>query len=415
MSPKPRNVRELVRSSAGIAIAIGVMNVATYAFTILAAHLLGPREYGGVASLMGVLIVVNVVSVGLQATGARQVAADPGRRDEIEHAVMAATYRCALGLGLLCLALTPLIRSSLSIDSWVACTMIGLAIIPITVMGGQAGILQGEQRWLALGAVYLGMGLGRVLFGGVLMAVMTNQAGAMLGVAAGAVVPAVIGSVALGRAGAPLLGASVTAGARRILHEVVANSNALLAFFVLSNLDVIIARVRFDEHDAGLYAGGLILAKAVLFLPQFVVVIVFPSMASASSTHRMYLRGLAAVGVIGAVATIGAAVLSDLAVTFIGGSAYDGVRSDIWLFATVGTLLALVQLMVYEVVARQHRASVLIVWLGTVAVVCFAPFVDTGTQLVTAVALVDLGVLVTLLLTAMFHPALQPADADSGS
>ena len=35
------------------------------------------------------------------------------------------------------------------------------------------------------------------------------------------------------------------------------------------------------DHDAGLYAGGLILAKAVLFLPQFVVVVAFPSMSTA--------------------------------------------------------------------------------------------------------------------------------------
>ena len=64
-----------------------------------------------------------------------------------------------------------------------------------------------------------------------------------------------------------------------VLREVVHNSHALLAFFALSNADVIIARSTLDEHQAGLYAGGLILTKAVLFLPQFVVVIAFPSMS----------------------------------------------------------------------------------------------------------------------------------------
>jgi O-antigen/teichoic acid export membrane protein len=413
VSARTRSLRGLLRGGAGIAVAIGVMNVATYAFQILAAHLLGPRDYGGVASLMGLLLVVNVLALGLQATGARQVAAHPERRDEIEHAVMAATYRCAAGLGLLCLALTPLIRNGLSIDSWAACSMIGVAAVPLTVIGGQAGILQGEERWLPLAMVYLGTGAGRIVLGTVLMTLMPTQFAAMLAVAAGAVVPAVIGSIALGRAGA-IVGGAVRTGANRILREVVANSNALLAFFALSNLDVIIARVRFDEHDAGLYAGGLILAKAVLFLPQFVVVIVFPSMAG-SSAHRMYLRGLAAVGLIGIVATLGAAVLSDLAVTFVGGSAYDGVRPDIWLFASVGTLLALIQLMVYEVVARQHRASVLIIWLGLAAVACLSPFVDTGSQLVRAVALVDLGVLLTLVVTATFHPALRQPAPDSGA
>jgi O-antigen/teichoic acid export membrane protein len=247
------------------------------------------------------------------------------------------------------------------------------------------------------------------------MPLMPNEFGAMLAVALGAVVPAVIGFFALGHAGAVLGGGAIGQGASRILREVVGNSNALLAFFALCNLDVIIARIRFDEHEAGLYAGGLILTKAVLFLPQFVVVIAFPSMASSSAAHRMYLRGLAAVATIGVVATLGAAVLKDLAVTFVGGDAYRDVEPNIWLFATLGTLLALVQLMVYEVVARQHRASVLIIWLGLAAVGCVAPFVDTGAELVRAVALVDLGVLLTLVLTATFHPALRKPAADSAA
>jgi O-antigen/teichoic acid export membrane protein len=60
-----------------IAVAMGVMNLTTYGFTILAARLLGPAEYGALAAVMGLLLVVNVVSLGLQATGARRVSAAP--------------------------------------------------------------------------------------------------------------------------------------------------------------------------------------------------------------------------------------------------------------------------------------------------------------------------------------------------
>ena len=66
-----------------------------------------------------------------------------------------------------------------------------------------------------------------------------------------------------------------------ILRETFHNSQVLLAFFALSNADIVIARNVLDEHDAGLYAGGLILTKAMLFLPQFVVVVAFPSMSTA--------------------------------------------------------------------------------------------------------------------------------------
>ena len=78
-------------------------------------------------------------------------------------------------------------------------------------------------------------------------------------------------------------------GARRLvgaLAETSHNSNALFAFFALSNVDIMVARNVLDEHESGLYAGGLILVKAVLFLPQFVVVLAFPSMGVAESRPR---------------------------------------------------------------------------------------------------------------------------------
>ena len=61
------------------------------------------------------------------------------------------------------------------------------------------------------------------------------------------------------------------------------------------NCDVIVARNILDGHDAGLYAGGLILTKAMLFLPQFVVVVAFPSMSTAHERRSALLRGLALV------------------------------------------------------------------------------------------------------------------------
>ena len=61
-----------------------------------------------------------------------------------------------------------------------------------------------------------------------------------------------------------------------MLREVAHNSHALLAFFALSTADVIVSRSVARRPRGGLYAGGLILAKAVLFLPQFVVVLALP-------------------------------------------------------------------------------------------------------------------------------------------
>ena len=80
---------------------------------------------------------------------------------------------------------------------------------------------------------------------------------------------------------------------RALWRETLRNSHALLAFFALSNADILVARNVLDAHQAGLYAGGLILVKAVLFLPQFVVVLAFPSMSDAAAARRTLFESLA--------------------------------------------------------------------------------------------------------------------------
>ena len=66
---------------------------------------------------------------------------------------------------------------------------------------------------------------------------------------------------------------------------------------------MILARSTLDAHDAGLYAGGLILAKAMLFLPQFVVVVAFPAMATAEDAQGRMSRSHPFVAGIGAAAS----------------------------------------------------------------------------------------------------------------
>ncbi|MCY7401770.1 MAG: hypothetical protein LH477_12625, partial [Nocardioides sp.] len=43
-----------------VAVATSVMNVATYGFTVLAARVIGPSEYGAFVACLGMLIVIQV-------------------------------------------------------------------------------------------------------------------------------------------------------------------------------------------------------------------------------------------------------------------------------------------------------------------------------------------------------------------
>ena len=415
-SPAPGSLHGLLRGGVGIAVATGVMNLTTYGFVLAAARLLGPVEYGGVARLMFILLVVGVLSLGLQATGARKIAATPARRGEVEAAVMSASYRSAVALGALCLVLTPVIAWMARLDSWTPALMIGLSAVPLTIMGGQSGVLQGERRWAPLAGIYLGVGLGRFVIGVALMLVLPTAFGAMLGVTLGAWVPVVPGAYALGHVGRGRAAGRQVLDPELVLHEVVANSHALLAFFALSGVDVLVAGLVLDAHSAGLYAAGLILTKAVLFLPQAVVVVAFPSMASATERHRVYLKGLALVAGAGILATLGAVAFSGLAIVFVGGDQYAAIEPYVGLFAALGMVLAMIQLMVYDVVARQHQRMVFVVWAALVALACVAPLVDSLTFLITVVIFIDLLLFLVLLAVSLRRPTprqAEPAEATS--
>ena len=406
-------MRELLRGSAGIAVAMGVMNVATYGFQMVAARLLGPEAYGAIAGLMALLMVVAVLQLGLQATAARRISATPGHVAQIEDVILGVTYRAALGLGLLLLLASPAVWLLLRLDSIVPALLLALAAVPLTVMGGQAGILQGERRWFPLALVYLGMGIPRLVLGSIFVLISPTETSAMLGVALGLFVPALAGWYAL-RRGRATGETSDDHVLRPIVKETVRNSVALLAFFVLSNADIVLARNVLDGHDAGLYAGGLILTKAVLFLPQFVVVVAFPSMAGAGDRRRALTRSLGAVLVLGLLCTAAAVVLSPVALIFVGGPEYGEVQSLLWVFSILGTLLAMLQLLVYSVLARQGTRATFLVWGGVLLLLASSTWIDSLGVLLVTITVIDAALFAVLLAVSLRHSGPLAVAPDAG-
>jgi O-antigen/teichoic acid export membrane protein len=401
-----------LRSGAVIAVAMGIMNLSTYGYTVLAAHTIGKEAYGAFSALMGALLVISVLSLGLQATGARRISAHPQQVVAIERVVLGVGLRSALVLGAVCLALAPVLNAVLHLDSLPTALMVGFAAVPLTYMGAQAGVLQGEQRWGPLALVYLGSGLGRVFFGVALMIFWPTELAAMAGVALGCWLPVLIAWFALRR---PRLDVPHSEGhpGIELLREVGHSSQALLAFFALSNADILVARATMSDSEAGLYAAGLIMAKAILFLPQFVVVYAFPSLSKESTSRRTLLLALgvsAGLGLIGVLCTL---VFPDLALLFVGGDDFSAIADDIWKFAIVGTLLAMIQLLVYSALARRQGRAVILIWTALVVLVVSALAVNTATSLVVVVVAIDGALFLALLgvaLTGSRRTAARPAE-----
>jgi O-antigen/teichoic acid export membrane protein len=386
------------------------MNVASYGFTMVAARVLGPRDYGAFAALMGVLLVISVASLALQATAARRIAATPDHVHQIEGVILRVGLQASVGMGVLCLVLAPVINQVVRLDSLGTAALIAFAAAPITLMGAQAGILQGERRWSPLAMIYISIGVPRLLVGTAMVLWKPTEFAALLGVAVSAYVPVLVGWWALRHPREPGVHSAEHSG-KALWSETFHNSNTLLAFFALSNVDILVARNVLDEHRAGLYAGGLILVKAVLFLPQFVVVLAFPSMSTATAARATLFKSLGVVAGLGGLTAIGTAVLSGLAVTFVGGGEYSSIQDQLWVFACLGTVLSMVQLLVYSVLARQARRAVLLVWGALVAVVTMGQLASSVRGLMLVVLSAYAGLLLALLAVSLLHGRRAVTDA----
>lgn len=391
--------KTLLQSSSFLAVCTVVMNVATYGFQMVGARILGPEQYGGVASMMNLLLVVGVFQLGLQATAARRVAAAPGEIRGIEQVIKAVTYRTAMAVSLGMLVLSPVVWQLLRLDSIVPALLVAVCAAPLTVMGGQAGILQGERRWLDLSLLYLALGLPRVAVGTAAIVIRPTEGAAMAGVAAAQFVPMLVGWWLLRHRRERTSPTALRATVTEMLH----GSFALLGFFMLSNVDILIARNILNHREAGLYASGLILTKAVLFLPQFVVVVAFPAMSTAGARLRTLVSSLGAVVALGVVSTVCASLLSGVALIFVGGSKYADIQGRLWVFAILGTLLSLLQLLVYSVLARQHRSSAYVIWIAVAALFGFGSQAGSLNALVRTVTIIDAVLMVVLLGLSVWH------------
>lgn len=402
-----------LRSATVVAVGMAIMNVAAYGFTILGSRRLTPEEFGAITALLGLLLIGNVASLGLQATGARMIATHPGDSTaSLADALVKAGRRGALGLTAVLLVATPLFMWLLHIDSVLPVLLLAPTLGCLTLMGSELGVLQGSKRWTELAAVYTSVGVGRLVLGGGALLIHPSLDSAMIGLTLGAAVPTLLGAFLLrGSSGA------TSEHIKEVLRGTVHGTHTLLAFFVIANADVLLARALLDGTDSGYYAAGVIVAKACLFLPQFVIVVVFPTLASSPGDTVRLRRAIQAVAGLGVCTVIGTLLLPDLVVAIIGGEEkYAPLGPYTWLFAISGSAYAVLQLVVYAAIAQQEKRAALVIWVGLVVLVISAGIV-LGTDMATGLNGVKVLVAMTstcaLLLSAALAAGLRRQAVDA--
>ncbi|MDQ2749163.1 MAG: hypothetical protein M3Y44_06520 [Actinomycetota bacterium] len=369
-------------SAAMVPIASTMANVASYALLLAAAHLMTKVDYGTLSSLLGLLLLATVPMLALQTVAARRTAAGSGR----SGVVRGAAFIGAASAGGLA-ALSPAIAVFLHLSS-VAGILLVAATIPATaVLGTAMGVVQGKRDFRSLAWLIL-IATGSRSVGGLIGLLVRHTAtAAMSGVLIGTVTAAT--AVTLRAGGLRWHRAAfLDRTGRGVVAETLHAAHAHGSFLLLTSLDVLLARHVLSATEAGVYSVGSVVTRAVLWLPQSVVVLMFASLAETQRHRATARRAVVVVAALGLVMVAGTLALGPLVVTVVGGDKYHQLDGAIWLFAVLGALLALVQLAVLAGLAQRRVRRATLLWLTIAA--------DLGVVLATSAHATPTRLVVTL-------------------
>jgi O-antigen/teichoic acid export membrane protein len=377
-----------------VSVALLSANALGYVFNVTAARAVAPELYGALGSLMALLLVGVVPAMGMQTATALHIAGLPavdraaGERRLLTSGLIAA----GLVAGVV-LLVSPLIQAYLHLPSLWPLGLLALGFAPLTLHGLFQGTLQGNRRFGALAALVLVDGAAK--FGGGLVGLLATRtlAGTVAGIACGAVVTALTGWVLCGRR-RPLAGHAHLAG--KIIHA----TWPIFGMVLLINLDVILARHHLPAAEAGDYAVGAVITRIALWLPQAVGVVVLPRLADPEDRRRAMPWALGLIALLDSAVVLVAVVFRGSLFGMIGGSRYGDYGDQAWLFAMIGSMLALSYLLLYSRIATADRWSSAAVWVAVVTEIGLATWWLHGSLVqVASAALVSTGGLVLFGLT----------------
>jgi O-antigen/teichoic acid export membrane protein len=256
-------------------LAVGglVANGLNIVATVLIARLLTPRQYGGVAQLLGLFFVLSMPGSALLVGVVRRIAAGTaqGRQEHVHRWTARLGRRCLVGLVVwvaISVAVEEPLASALRLPSsgGVAAVLIAGGVWLLLCI--DRAVLQGHRR-------YAGLGLNLIVEIGIRTVFVLSFAAAGFGIAGygiglllGEVVATVHARLLSGRAwnypAAPSLAPDLVAKDRTLTIDLTVAFVGFVLLGILQNADIILVG-RLDPSSAGPYAAISVASKSLVF------------------------------------------------------------------------------------------------------------------------------------------------------
>jgi O-antigen/teichoic acid export membrane protein len=283
---------DLISGSLYVLIGTTVSSFLLFVANIYFARNLTYSDYGTFASLISLIVLLTIPAGSLSAIIVRY-AAQFFAQNKYEQAgafyvkVLKYILLFTLILNIVVVILSPLIMSFLKINEMGLVILVGLSIGVFYITTLNLAFVQSLLRFRLLGSLYLISGIGRLIFGILLLVWGFKVYGALAAVVISSLAGFVISLFVLKRV-------IIIARGKVSVHRSDVVSYGIptaIAIFSLSSFittDVLLAKHFFDPQDAGFYGGLSLIGKVIFYFTGPIPVAMFPLIVKRHTNKENY-------------------------------------------------------------------------------------------------------------------------------
>jgi O-antigen/teichoic acid export membrane protein len=375
-----RSGRGRIGTALHLALGLGVLGAAGYAFVAVVGHVFArPDEAGALSALISLYLVVNIVGPGifaaLEQETSRAVSAAIARGDPVRPV---ARHAAGLALRSLAVLVTAVLVAWPLMLHRVLDGRIGLLVALLVAIVGSAavywarGVLGGQQRFTAYARTLYVEGAVRLLPGlGLVLLAVAEPAAYGMAFALGSALAALSVAATVRTPRAP--GAPVPAGMGRSLSYLMV---AVALSQLVANLAPVVVTFRSPEDlvAASVFGSTFVLARIPLFLFAPVQAVLLPKLTRAATLGhgaelRRRLRQVVGVVVgVGAVGVLGCVLVGPWAAEVLFNTAQRPTVATLALLGAATMLMLVAMVMQPTLIALGRQQVVTVAWVAGTAV-----------------------------------------------
>lgn len=376
-----KSKRETLFGAFGImVVAITISSALSYLFNLVMNRLIPKADYGDLYSMLTVFLIALTGALSIQTVVTKYIAEFEARKERSNVRLLVRTFsRWLLLVGIIIVIVSSALAwpaaHLFKLKSPFFVVILGASIASTLYLTLPYGIVQGEQKFLALGGANLGNQLSRLLLGILFVKIGLGVYGAL---GAGFIAAVFVSGFVIWEYRLLFSGEKPSPAGDfepiRALKFLVPVILAMFFIILLAQIDVLLVKALFSRGRAGDYSYAALAGKAVWFFPEGILMVMFPKVselkAKGEKTRNVLLMSVGAASVmVGAVAGFYIIFPKFTAWFFAGekGKSSATVVGLVGLFGITMAIFALVKLIAFYELALEKKYFVLLFLIGGIA------------------------------------------------